>query len=61
MRDTSFKVLLDEHTVLVGLTGTVFGPAHVVDYDGAGVRRELAGLALQLWLNERGAMVRVLN
>ncbi|MFI5664995.1 pentapeptide repeat-containing protein [Streptomyces sp. NPDC051684] len=55
---TSFDVVLDESTRLQGLHGSVYGPACVVDGDA---RRELAGLALELWLAERGAAVEVLN
>lgn len=52
------KAVLDEHTVVEGLSGTLFGPAVI---DQAGVRREIGGLELERWLNSRGAEVRVLN
>ncbi|MGH4029256.1 pentapeptide repeat-containing protein [Actinomycetota bacterium Odt1-20B] len=55
---TSFDVVLDEHTQLQGMHGSVYGPAFVAEEDG---RRELAGLALELWLAEHGATVEVLN
>ncbi|MFZ3566228.1 pentapeptide repeat-containing protein [Streptomyces sp. BH097] len=55
---TSFRVVLDESTRLEGLHGSVHGPAYVSGGDG---RRELAGLALELWLAERDATVEVLN
>ncbi|MFF1696489.1 pentapeptide repeat-containing protein [Streptomyces sp. NPDC058257] len=58
VQQTSFEVLLDEHTVVEGLTGSVYGPAHVVT---SGARQELAGRALERWLNRRGATVQVLN
>lgn len=56
---TSFKVVLDERTVLTGLSGTVYGPAGVRDATD-GDPRELASTALEQWLNARGASVRVL-
>ncbi|MFC8125760.1 pentapeptide repeat-containing protein [Streptomyces sp. NPDC057302] len=55
---TSFKVLLDEHTVVEGLTGSVYGPAHVM---ANGARQEMAGRELERWLHQRGATVQVLN
>ncbi|MEV2255539.1 pentapeptide repeat-containing protein [Streptomyces sp. NPDC050147] len=55
---TSFKVLLDEHTRVEGLTGSVYGPARIM---ANGSRQELAGRALQRWLNQQGATVEVLN
>ncbi|MGH4035192.1 pentapeptide repeat-containing protein [Actinomycetota bacterium Odt1-20B] len=55
---TSFDVVLDDHTQLEGLHGSMYGPATVAEDDGC---RELAGLALELWLAERGATVEVLN
>lgn len=58
LHDASFDVVLDEETVLQGLTGSVFGPARV---DEGGSVRELAGLELELWLEGRGASVKVLN
>ncbi|MFF8870883.1 pentapeptide repeat-containing protein [Streptomyces massasporeus] len=58
VRETSVKAVLDEHTVVQGLTGTLFGPATI---GRAGVRREIDGLELERWLNSRGARVRVLT
>lgn len=57
VRETSLKAVLDEHTAVKGLSGTLFGPAVI---DQAGVRREINGLELEQWLNSRGANVRVL-
>ncbi|MFF5706803.1 pentapeptide repeat-containing protein [Streptomyces sp. NPDC012794] len=54
---TFMQVVFDDRTVADGLTGTVFGPAVVVDAEG---RRELSGADLESWLNGRGAKVRVL-
>ncbi|MFD9687376.1 pentapeptide repeat-containing protein [Kitasatospora sp. NPDC059088] len=56
--NTSFTVTVDEHTVLRGLTGTLFGPVTLVTGD---TERELDGLALQRWLTEQGADVEVLS
>jgi uncharacterized protein YjbI with pentapeptide repeats len=58
VRETSLKAVLDEHTVVRGLSGTLFGPA-VIDH--AGVRPEISGLDLERWLNSRGGKVRVLD
>ncbi|WP_328874437.1 pentapeptide repeat-containing protein [Streptomyces sp. NBC_00287] len=58
VRETSLKAILDEHTVVRGLSGTLFGPA-VIDQDG--IRREIDGMELERWLNDRGARVRVLG
>ncbi|MFB7657967.1 MULTISPECIES: pentapeptide repeat-containing protein [unclassified Streptomyces] len=56
--ETSLKAVIDEHTVVTGLSGTLIGPAVI---DQAGVRREIDGLDLERWLNSRGADVRVLT
>ncbi|MEN8656174.1 pentapeptide repeat-containing protein [Streptomyces sp. 21So2-11] len=56
---TSFQAALDDGTRVTGMSGTVFGPTCVTAPDGT--RHELAGLALELWLTERGAAVQVLN
>ncbi|MFE2964373.1 pentapeptide repeat-containing protein [Streptomyces sp. NPDC059340] len=56
--ETSLKAVLDESTVVQGLSGTTFGPAVI---DQAGVRREINGPELERWLNSRGAKVRVLT
>ncbi|MGW2572819.1 pentapeptide repeat-containing protein [Streptomyces sp. NPDC001537] len=58
VRETSLKAALDEHTVVRGLSGTVFGPAVIHQ---AGARREINGAELEQWLNSRGADVRVLD
>ncbi|MGW2701532.1 pentapeptide repeat-containing protein [Streptomyces sp. NPDC001340] len=58
VQETTFDVLLDDHTVLRGLHGTVYGPARIHE---KGSPRELAGLELELWLNRHGASVQVLN
>lgn len=58
VRETSLKAVLDERTVVRGLSGTLFGPAVI---EQAGVRREIDGLELEQWLNSRGADVRVLG
>ncbi|MFI5530822.1 pentapeptide repeat-containing protein [Kitasatospora sp. NPDC051853] len=57
VEDNSFKVVLDEATVVEGLTGTVFGPAVLVR-DGEQV--ELGGSELERWIAERGGQVRVI-
>ncbi|GGV68396.1 hypothetical protein GCM10010277_77650 [Streptomyces longisporoflavus] len=54
LQETSFQVHLDEHTVVQGLTGSVYLVA-----DGA--HHELAGRELERWLHQRGATVHVLN
>ncbi|MEV5508243.1 pentapeptide repeat-containing protein [Streptomyces orinoci] len=56
--NTSFTVLVDDRTVLRGLTGTLFGPVTIVT---GGTEQELDGLALQRWLAKRGAEVEVLS
>ncbi|WP_306316264.1 MULTISPECIES: pentapeptide repeat-containing protein [unclassified Streptomyces] len=58
VQNTTLDVTLDDGTVVVGLSGTVRGPAHLSEN---GSTRELAGLELELWLNDRGANVQVLN
>jgi uncharacterized protein YjbI with pentapeptide repeats len=58
VRETSFKVLLDENTVVTGMSGTVFGPAELVERDSV---RQLAGEELERWLHAHGAEVRVLT
>ncbi|MEU0174521.1 pentapeptide repeat-containing protein [Streptomyces massasporeus] len=58
VRETSLKAVLDEHTVVRGLSGTLFGPAVV---DQVGARREIDGLELERWLHSRGARVRVIG
>ncbi|MFE2415179.1 pentapeptide repeat-containing protein [Kitasatospora sp. NPDC059408] len=58
MANTSFKVRVDDHTVLRGLSGTLSGPVTVVTGD---TEQELDGVALEKWLSERGAEVEVLS
>ncbi|MFI9773688.1 pentapeptide repeat-containing protein [Streptomyces sp. NPDC051956] len=58
VRETSLKAVLDDRTCVEDLNGTVFGPARL---EGNGPPRELAGPALEEWLNHRGAAVQVLN
>ena len=57
VQETSFKVFLDDRSIVEGLTGTVFGPSRVAGAEGV---RELGGRDLEVWLNERGARVEVL-
>ncbi|MEU8955563.1 pentapeptide repeat-containing protein [Streptomyces sp. NPDC048518] len=57
-RDTSFEVVLDDRTVVEGFSGSIFGPARVEE-DGS--LRVIAGLELELWLNDRGASIQVIN
>lgn len=53
----TFKVTVDDSTVVRGLTGTVFGPITVC----VGVAsQELAGAELEAWIAERGGQVRVI-
>ncbi|MEV7024158.1 pentapeptide repeat-containing protein [Kitasatospora sp. NPDC093558] len=56
--NTSFTVHVDDHTVLRGLSGTLFGPVTVVTGDS---EQELDGVALQRWLTDQGADVEVLS
>ncbi|MFD7814122.1 pentapeptide repeat-containing protein [Streptomyces sp. NPDC059785] len=57
VHETFLKAALDEHTVVQGLSGTLFGPVVI---DQAGSRCEFSGMQLERWLNDRGANVRVL-
>ncbi|MGW2572817.1 pentapeptide repeat-containing protein [Streptomyces sp. NPDC001537] len=57
-QNTTFQVVIDEQTVVTGLSGTLRGPARLSE---SGLLRELAGLELELWLNGRGASVQVVN
>ncbi len=56
--ENSFKVTLDTKTVLHGATGTVFGPAELVDM---GQSHKLAGSDLQNWLRNHGADIHVIR
>ncbi|MFG3282909.1 pentapeptide repeat-containing protein [Streptomyces sp. NPDC048111] len=58
VRETSFRVVVDESTVVEGLSGTLFGPMTV---ESGGQRSEVRGRELELWLNDRGAQVRVID
>ncbi|MFF3980754.1 pentapeptide repeat-containing protein [Streptomyces sp. NPDC055808] len=58
VKETCFEVVVDEHTVLRGLSGSVYGPVLV---ESEGRRREVGGRALELWLGGRGADVRVID
>ena len=58
MKETSFSVVVDEHTVVQGLSGSVYGPMVV---ESGEQRREVDGRELELWLNDRGADVRVID
>lgn len=53
----SFKVTVDDSTVVRGLTGTVFGPVTVVSDESS---RALAGAELEEWIGERGGQVEVI-
>lgn len=52
----TFKVIVDDDTVVRGLTGTAFGPVTVVDGEGS---REVGGADLEAWFGARGAAVQV--
>ncbi|MBV6703378.1 pentapeptide repeat-containing protein [Kitasatospora aureofaciens] len=56
--NTSFTVHVDDHTVLRGLSGTLFGPVTLVTDE---TEQELDGIALQRWLTEHGAETEVLS
>lgn len=58
VKETSFGVVVDEHTVVQGLSGSVYGPMVV---ESGEQRREVDGRELELWLNGRGADVRVID
>ncbi|MFF5707225.1 pentapeptide repeat-containing protein [Streptomyces sp. NPDC012794] len=58
LQENGFKVVLDDSTLVAGLTGTVFGPAEHIAQDGT--RTTLAGAALEDWLAARGGAVRVI-
>lgn len=53
----TFKVTVDDSTVVRGLTGTVFGPITVF---GGESSRQLAGAELEAWIAERGGQVQVI-
>ncbi|MFB7745481.1 pentapeptide repeat-containing protein [Streptomyces sp. NPDC056132] len=58
LKETSFGTVVDKHTVVQGLSGSVYGPM-TVERDGR--RDEVGGRAMELWLNGRGADVRVID
>uniref|UniRef100_A0AAU2V202 Pentapeptide repeat-containing protein n=1 Tax=Streptomyces sp. NBC_00003 TaxID=2903608 RepID=A0AAU2V202_9ACTN len=58
VKETSFSAVVDEHTVVQGLSGSVYGPMTV---ESGEQRREISGRELELWLNSRGADVRVID
>ncbi|MFB7645304.1 pentapeptide repeat-containing protein [Streptomyces sp. NPDC056084] len=58
LKETSFGTVVDKHTVVQGLSGSVCGPM-TVERDGR--RDEVGGRAMELWLNGRGADVRVID
>ncbi|KQV12539.1 hypothetical protein ASE03_20765 [Kitasatospora sp. Root187] len=58
LRENSFKVQVDESTLVRGLSGSVFGP--VTLWNGA-ESSELGGEALDRWIAERGGQVTVLQ
>ncbi|MFD7020056.1 pentapeptide repeat-containing protein [Streptomyces sp. NPDC059928] len=58
VKETSFRVVVDELTVVEGLSGTVYGPMVL---ESGGQRSEIGGRAMELWLNDRGADVRVID
>ncbi len=53
----TFKVSVDDTTVLRGLTGSVFGPISVFSGESS---REVGGAELETWIGERGGKVQVL-
>ncbi|MYQ76643.1 MULTISPECIES: pentapeptide repeat-containing protein [unclassified Streptomyces] len=54
----TFKVTVDDTTLVRGLTGTAFGPVTVVSGEGT---RKLTGPDIEAWIAERGGQVRVLE
>ncbi|MEU4212219.1 pentapeptide repeat-containing protein [Streptomyces sp. NPDC026206] len=55
--ENTFKVTVDDSTVVRGLAGTVFGPITVFSGESS---RELAGAELEAWIAERGGQVQVI-
>lgn len=53
----SFRVKVDDATVVRGLTGTVFGPITLFSGESS---RELAYAELEAWIGERGGRVEVI-
>ncbi|MEV8117514.1 pentapeptide repeat-containing protein [Streptomyces xiamenensis] len=58
LSENSFRVKLDENTIVSGLNGTIFGPA---DLFGVNSHHALQGDDLQHWINDRGGQVEVLR
>lgn len=56
--ETSFKVRVDDHTVVRGMSGTLSGPVTLVTGDS---EQELDGAGLQRWLTGNGAEAEVLS
>ncbi|MCX0246832.1 pentapeptide repeat-containing protein [Streptomyces drozdowiczii] len=54
----TFKVTVDDTTLVRGLTGTAFGPVTVVGGEGT---RKLTGPDIVAWIAERGGQVRVIE
>ncbi|MFG3282512.1 pentapeptide repeat-containing protein [Streptomyces sp. NPDC048111] len=57
LMQNSFRVTMDDATVVRGLSGTVFGPITVRN---GGSVQELAGVELQAWISERGGAIEVI-
>lgn len=53
----TFKITIDDATIMQGLTGTVFGPITALE---GGLSRELAGAELEAWIAERGGQAQVI-
>ncbi|WP_406283017.1 pentapeptide repeat-containing protein [Streptomyces sp. NBC_00209] len=53
----TFKVTVDDATLVRGLTGTAFGPVTVVSGEGS---REVSGADLEAWISARGGEVQVI-
>ncbi|MFJ7628773.1 pentapeptide repeat-containing protein [Streptomyces sp. NPDC097595] len=53
----TFKVTMDDTTLVRGLTGTAFGPVTVVSDEGS---REVGGADLEAWISARGGEVQVI-
>lgn len=54
----TFKVTVDDSTLVHGLTGTVFGPITVMNGESS---RELAGAEIEAWIGARGGQVQVIT
>ncbi|MFF0034208.1 pentapeptide repeat-containing protein [Streptomyces avermitilis] len=57
-QENSFQVTLDQNTKIEGASGSVFGPAVIVEEEGS---RELSGAALEDWIKVKGGAIRVLT